>query len=132
MFAMVLLTASVLLRLFRLRSRLTAQGKIDPAYFSVYQGEAEPVASAQLSRHFANLYEAPVLFYVCCLAAMATQSTATPFLLLAWAYVVARIIHTFIHTGKNELWPRIYAYFGSCIILLSMWFLLVFRGFTYS
>lgn len=127
MFALVLLTFSVLFRLFRLRSKLVADGKIDPAYFSVYQGEQEPTASAQLSRHFTNLYEAPVLFYVCCLAAIATKATGLAFLLLAWCYVGARAIHTFIHTGRNDLWPRIYAYFSSWIILLAMWLLLVVR-----
>ncbi|MEM8497506.1 MAG: MAPEG family protein [Pseudomonadota bacterium] len=127
MFAMFILTFTVLFRLFRLRSKLVAEGRIDPAYFSVYQGAQEPMASAQLSRHFTNLHEAPVLFYVCCLAAIATKATGLAFLLLAWGYVVVRAMHTLIHTGKNELWPRIYAYFGSWIVLLAMWLLLVVR-----
>lgn len=128
MFAMVLLTFSVLVRLFRARSRLVGEGKINPSFLSVYQGEAEPEQSAKLARHFSNLYEAPVLFYACCLAAMVLQVAGPLFLLLAWAYVVARLIHTFIHTGSNELWPRIYAYFLSWFILLSMWLLLVFES----
>ena len=127
---MVLLTFSVLVRLFRARSKLASEGKIDPSFFSIYQGDAEPEASAKLARHFTNLYEAPVLFYACCLAALATNVTGTPFLVLAWAYVLARTAHTFIHTGKNKIWPRVYAYFSSWLVLLSMWFLLAFRAFT--
>ncbi|NKB34452.1 MAG: hypothetical protein GKR91_15275 [Pseudomonadales bacterium] len=127
MFAMVLLTFSVLVRLFRVRKKLVSERKIEQSFFSVYQGEAEPESSAKLARHFVNLYEAPVLFYVCCLAALAVNVTGSLFLYLAWAYVGARIVHSFIHTGSNSIWPRVYAYFSSWIVLLSMWALLVFR-----
>lgn len=130
MFAMVLLTFSVLVRLFRARSRLAKQGEIDPSFFSIYQGDGEPEASAKLARHFTNLYEAPVLFYVCCVSALAVNLTGTLFLLLAWAYVAARSVHTYIHTGSNSIWPRVYAYFSSWIILLAMWTVLVARIIT--
>jgi hypothetical protein len=130
MFAMVLLTFSVLVRLFSLRSKLARAGEIDPAYFSIYQGKAEPEQSAKLARNFTNLYEAPVLFYVCCVSAISVNTTGLPFFLLAWAYVAARAIHTYIHTGSNKIWPRVYAYFSSWLILLSMWVLLAIRVIT--
>ena len=68
MFAMVVLTFSVVIRLFRARSKFVAEGTVDVSYFKTYQDGNEPEASAKLARHFSNLYEAPVLFYVCCLA----------------------------------------------------------------
>lgn len=132
MCAMVLLTFSVLIRLFRTRSKLAKEGDIDPSFFSIYQGAPEPEASAKLTRHFTNLYEAPVLFYVCCLAALVTNLTGLPFLVLAWAYVLARMVHTTIHTGSNKIWPRVYAYFTSWIILLLLWILLVYRVMTFT
>lgn len=128
MFAMVLLTFSTLVRLFRMRSQLVRKGEVDPKYYRVYQGESEPEASAALGRHFANLFEAPVLFYVCCLAAMIAGVTGTLFLVLAWLYVLTRFIHTFIHTGTNSLWPRIYAYFSSWVVLLGLWGVLIVRA----
>jgi len=127
MFAMLLLTFSVLVRLFRARTKLVDSGEIKPDFFKVYQGSPEPEASAKLARHFTNLFEVPVLFYVGCLAAMATQVTSTAILVLAWLYVLARIIHTWIHTGSNNVWPRVYAYGASWIILLSMWGVLAFN-----
>jgi hypothetical protein len=66
MFAMVLLTFSTLARLFLARNKSVAEGEVNPQYFRVYQGGAEPEASAKLARHFANLFEAPVLFYAAC------------------------------------------------------------------
>ena len=125
---MVLLTFSVLVRLFRARTKLVREGKIKPSYFLVYQGGAEPDESAKLARHFTNLHEAPVLFYACCAAALALDVSGGVFLLLAWAYVAARVVHTFIHTGRNRIWPRVYAYFASWLVLLSMWIFLAFSS----
>lgn len=124
MFAMVLLTFSVLIRMFRARTRLVREGQIDPSYFLIYQGQGEPEASAKLARHFTNLHEAPLLFHVGCVAAMALGVTGVVFLVLAWAYVATRVVHTVIHTGRNRIWPRVYAYLSSWIVLLSMWVVL--------
>ena len=125
MAAMVALTFSTLVRLFRARSGFVADGTIKASYFKVYQGGAEPESSAKLARHFANQFEAPVLFYVCCLAAMALHATTSLFVALAWIYVMVRAVHAYIHTGKNELKSRIGAYFSSWAILLLMWVVLV-------
>lgn len=127
LFAMFLLTLSTLARLFRARSKLVAQGEIEMSFFRTYQGGSEPDDSAKIARHFVNLYEAPVLFYTVCLAALATGITGTPFLVLAWVYVGLRTIHTIIHTGANKLMPRVYAYFSSWIALTALWLLLVYR-----
>jgi len=121
MFAMVLLTLGTLLVLFRTRSRFVREKKIDARFFSTYQDGQEPEASAKLARHFSNLLEAPTLFYAGCLAAM-VSGQATPLVVyIAWAYVAARLVHSFIHTGKNTLLPRIGAYFSSWAILVLMW-----------
>jgi hypothetical protein len=124
MLAMVLLTFSTLVRLFLARRASVAEGVVSAAYFKVYQGSPEPEASAQLARHFTNLFEAPVLFYAACISAMAIHATGTPFLALAWVYVLLRIAHTYVHTGKNVLNSRILAYFSSWLVLLAMWTLL--------
>jgi len=127
MFAMVLLTFSVLIRLFRARVRAVADGKTEVKYFRVYQGAGEAEESAKLARHFTNLYEAPVLFYACCLAILLTGISDIVMLVMAWSYVALRVVHTFIHTGRNRIGPRARVYFASWIVLLAMWLLLVFR-----
>ena len=121
MFAMVLLTFGVLVALFRVRARSVADGQVSASYFKTYRGAEEPDPSIQLSRHFANIFEAPTLFYVVCLAAMTTGQSALLLHLLAWMYVLLRTAHALIHTGKNKLRPRICVYFSSWIVLLSMW-----------
>ncbi len=63
MSAMVALTFSVLVRLFRARVRAITSGEVDSTYFRTYQNGVEPASSAKLERHFTNLLGAPVLFY---------------------------------------------------------------------
>jgi hypothetical protein len=121
MFAMVLITVIVLAKLFRSRVRAVRDGEIPALYFKTYQGEIEPDSTAKLSRHFKNIFEAPTLFYIVCLAAMLTGLTSVVFLSLAWCYVATRAIHAFIHIGRNRIYRRISVYFLSWIFLLTMW-----------
>jgi hypothetical protein len=127
MFAMVLLTVVILARLFRSRVQAVKDGQVSAAYFRTYQGEVEPELSAKLSRQFNNLFEAPVLFYVACLAAMVTHQVTLSFLSLAWGYVIVRVLHAYIHVGGNRLGKRIKAYMLSWLVLLLMWVYLVAR-----
>ena len=125
MFAMVLLTFAVLMKMFRARVRAIREGKVSATYFRIYQGEVEPEFTAKPARHFTNLFEAPVLFYVVSLAAMNTHFTGIGMQVLAWAYVAARLMHAFVHLGANRIRKRVRAYFISWLILLGMWIYLV-------
>ena len=73
------------------------------------------------ARHFANLFEAPVLFYAGCLAAMLAGITGWAVLSLAWAYVTARYVHAYIHLGGNRVRYRLRAYFVGWLLLLGLW-----------
>lgn len=124
MAALVLLTFGVLLTMFRTRMKLLAKDQLDIGYFQVYQGD-EPEASLRLSRHFSNLLESPTLFYAACLAGMVTHQSSVALQSLAWAYVLARCVHSYIHLGKNKLQNRVGAYFLSGSLLVGMWGYLV-------
>jgi hypothetical protein len=122
MLAMVLLTFAVLVVLFRSRVRMVREGLAPVSYFRTFQGSVEtPEYSAKPNRHFANLFEAPVLFYAGCLAAMVTGVTGTWVVAMAWAYVAMRYAHAFIHLGGNRVRHRMRAYFVSWICLLALW-----------
>jgi hypothetical protein len=121
MSALAFLTATVLVILFRSRVRAVREGKVTSRYFRLYQGENEPEETAKPARHFANLFEAPTLFYAGCLAAMITHDTGALVQLLAWLYVAARLVHAYIHLGKNRLGRRIKAYFAGWLALIALW-----------
>jgi hypothetical protein len=81
----------------------------------------EPGEAAKATRHFSNLFEAPVLFYVASVTAIATRQVTLMAVLLAWAYVVLRVVHAYIHLGANRLRQRIPVYFASWVTLLALW-----------
>ena len=130
MFAMVVLTFIVLIQLFRTRTRAVTSGAVKASFYKTFQGDAEPEAAQKLTRHFSNLFEAPTLYYVACVAGLVIHVTDLAFLMMAWFYVLARLIHAYIHIGKNKIYPRIYAYFSSWIILVIMWAYLALRAAT--
>ena len=125
MAAMVLLTAIVLFTMFRGRVRAVKTGEADARFYKTYQEGSEPREVAQLSRNLANLFEAPTLFYVACITGMVTGYYPTVLVWLAWAYVVLRHAHSWIHVGRNKIPNRLAAYFISWLVLLAMWAVLV-------
>jgi len=127
MLAMVVLTFMVLVALFRSRVKAVREGQVSGYYFKTYQDGAEPELSAKLSRQFSNIFESPTLFYVVCLAALATAQSTSTFQLMAWSYVILRVAHAYIHTGKNKIRPRLTVYFASWVVLLVMWAYLAIR-----
>jgi hypothetical protein len=56
---------------------------------------------------------------------MALGIAPPAFLVFAWGYVAARIVHAFVHLGGNRLRKRILAYFASWLFLVAMWLTLV-------
>lgn len=125
MFVLVVWTFITVGRLFVLRVGLVRRGAVDPRYYRTFQGGEEPDAAVKLSRNFINLFEAPVLFYVGCLAAMAVDQVTRTMVLLAWGYVALRVVHSLVHTTFNELRLRIALYFASWLVLLAIWVALV-------
>jgi hypothetical protein len=125
MFAMVLLTATVLVIMFRSRVRAVREKALASAYFRTFQGGTEPEYVVKPARHFINLFEAPTLFYAGCLAAIATQTAGSIVLALAWAYVAIRVAHAWIHIGRNRLRHRIPVYGVSWAVLLTLWIAVV-------
>jgi len=120
MLAMVFLTITVLGILLRSRIRAVKSGRVDMAYFKVFQG-VEPEETAKPARHLSNLFEAPVLFYAGCITAMVVHDTGVAMVAIAWAYVVARVVHAIVHLGRNRIRQRLRAYFSSWVVLLALW-----------
>lgn len=125
MFVLVLWTFITVLRLFVHRVGLVRARTVDPKFYGTFEGAAEPESAIKLSRNFINLFEAPVLFYVGCLAAMSVGIVTQPMLVLAWSYVGLRVVHTLVHTTFNELRLRIALYFASWLVLVGFWVMLL-------
>lgn len=120
MFAMVVLTVIVAGVMFRSRVRAVKSRDVSLDFFKTYQGTI-PEYVVLPARHFSNLFEAPVLFYVACLAAMTIGKTGVTVVALAWAYVALRALHAYVHLGTNAVFTRMRVYAVSWIVLLALW-----------
>jgi hypothetical protein len=71
--------------------------------------------------NLANLFEMPVLFFALVPLLLVLHHAGTIEVALAWVYVALRAVHSIIHTGRNVVRTRFYAYGASCAVLLAMW-----------
>ncbi len=124
MFAMFVLSVIVLLRMVFTRFRAVKKGEVKAGYFKTYTVDGGPDDMLKASRHFSNLFEAPVLFYAVCILGM-IFSEGSLFTVLAWIYVAARVFHAYVHMGSNKLIPRMCAYFVGWLALAGLWIVLV-------
>lgn len=125
--AMVLLTFTVAALMLWARVRAVRSGQVAFRYFRTYNEGTPTEDMLKTSQHFDNLFELPVLYYAGCLAAMSVQVEGMIIHALAWAFVVARVIHAFIHIGSNRIPPRMKIYFVSWFLVLGMWALIAAR-----
>ena len=125
MFMMVLLTmvVGVLTPYYRIRSAYA--GELDPRYFRLMSNYEISENIATYGRNLGNLYEAPVLFYVVGICALSMNVMSQTFVILMWAFVILRIIHTVIHLTYNKPLHRFIAYILSLFCALSLWITLI-------
>ncbi len=68
-----------------------------------------------------NLFEAPVLFYALIPLLLVTHQADHLQVLLAWIYVLLRIIHSIGHVVLHKVSVRAPAFWVSVIVLMAMW-----------
>lgn len=124
MLTLIALTFAVAFYLLALRISAVRAGRVSIGYYRVYSGDTPPTRQEQAARHYSNLFEVPLLFYITCVTAMTLGIHSGPLLTLAWAYVAARLIHSAIHLTYNNVIHRLAAFLASNLALLTMWVLL--------
>jgi len=120
--AMVVLTFAVMIHVFVCRVRSVRTGAVRMSYFRVMKGEA-PEQIEATARHFANLFEMPILFYVVAVLILALGSETPLLVALAWGFVAARVVHSVIHLTYNNVRHRLAAFAVANLFLLLMWIL---------
>jgi hypothetical protein len=123
-FAMVVLTFLVMFWTLYTRVQAVRQGKMSIGYFRLMQGDA-PAAVVKASRHFSNLFELPVLFYIVCMLCHIKNAEDSWQIGLAWLYVVCRCLQAIIHLGYNNVKHRLAAFALGNFALLILWLRLI-------
>ena len=122
--ALMFLTFLIWLYMYFLRLSYVIKNKIDAQALETPEqcNSILPTHINKPSNNFKNLFEAPVIFYTLCISASFLNQVDNVLIVLAWCFVVGRILHSIFHCFSNSVTLRFYAYFSSSII---MWIMLL-------
>lgn len=116
--AQVLLTFVAYLVMSKRRIAAVKAGEAKARDFAVPK---DPESSATAARNVANQFELPVLFYVVCLAFHQVGAVDWVALLLAWAFVAARVAHAWLHMTSNIVMLRRRLFIVGFVFVGLMW-----------
>jgi hypothetical protein len=84
----------------------------------------------QVSYSFSNQFELPVLFYVLTILAYITHLAGLIFVILAWIFVVFRVLQAAVHVSSNNVRLRGPFYGIAAIALAINWAIYIFEVLT--
>ncbi len=126
LFAMALLSFFVWLRLFQTRIAEMKRRRIHPQAVATSAQTAQ-FEDSRAADNFRNLFELPVLFYAALLLAIVTDVQNAAIVVLAWAFVNLRYLHSYIHCTYNRVNHRFAAYLFGGIALWVLWIILAYQ-----
>ncbi len=77
--------------------------------------------TTQIGNCAQNQLELPMLFYVLTILAWISRQADLVFVIMAWVFVILRLIHAFIHVTDNNLSRRGLVFITGAIVLTVMW-----------
>jgi hypothetical protein len=120
------LTFALLFWTARARTRAIRERKVHMRDIALGQ-QNWPQRATQIANAYQNQLELPVLFYVVTMLAWSTGQADLVFVVLAWLFVVLRLVHAAIHVTSNRVPRRFAAFAAGLFVLLAMWGLFAFR-----
>lgn len=107
---------------FFVRKRSLQSKEIRLSYFKAYLGGSNLPERVQVyGRHVDNQFQAPMVFFMTCLTYIAIPLDPRFGIFLAWAFVLLRLAHSFIHLGGNNVLKRATVYALGWVCILGMW-----------
>lgn len=86
-----------------------------------------PKRANQFAYAFSNNFELPVLFYVLTILAIITRHADLLFVVLAWIFVLFRVLQAYIHVTSNNVRLRGSYYGLGALVLVVMWLIFIVR-----
>jgi hypothetical protein len=80
-----------------------------------------PPEVARVADNYNHLHEQPTIFYALALSAQVAGAADAPSVALAWGYVAARVVHSFVQATRNVI-PVRFAVFALASLLLMALF----------
>jgi hypothetical protein len=126
LFVQIALTLALGIWLAELRRRDFKSGAVHPSRIALRE-PVWPPGTMQASYAFSNQFELPVLFYVLTILSIITHQAGVVFVVLAWVFVLSRIVQAYVHVTSNNVNLR-GGFFGiGATVLLIMWVIFAFR-----
>ena len=119
-FVQVILTFAIMLWMGRLRIDAVRAGTVHMRDIALDHSNYPPEIQ-QVSNAFRNQFELPVLFYLVSVLSLFTARSSLTLVVLAWVFVVTRILHALIHVTTNNVPRRFFTYFAGAAVLMLMW-----------
>lgn len=126
LFVEVLLTFGLMLWMGATRVSLINSGQVKPDDIALRQPNW-PRHALQVQNAASNQFELPVLFYVLTVLAIITRDADLVFVILAWVFVLLRLVHAYIHVTSNVVRQRGLVFMSGAAVLMVMWAIYMLR-----
>ena len=120
LFVEVILTFVVWACMATLRTRDFSSGAVRPETIALREPNWPP-RTMQFANSFANQFEMPVLFYVLTILEYVAHLAGVVFVVLAWIFVIFRVLHAYVHVTSNIVRVRGALYGIAVFVLMAMW-----------
>ena len=126
LFVLVVLTFVLGFWAAYLRVQVVRSGEVKPRDIALREPNWPPRVLKVLYA-FLNQLELPLLFYVLTILAWITKQADLLFVVLAWIFVVLRILHAGVHVTSNHLGKRAILFIAGAVVLAVMWLIFALR-----
>jgi hypothetical protein len=120
LFVEVILTLVLCGWMAALRTRDVTSGSVRPQDIALREPNWSK-HTLQVANSFSNQFELPVLFYVLTILAYVTHKAGVAFVILAWIFVIFRLLHAYVHTTSNVVRVRGSLYGVATFALILNW-----------
>ena len=129
LFVEVILTFVLMLQMGALRRADYSSGAVRADDIALREPRW-PQRTTQAANAFSNQFELPVLFYVLTILAWVTRHAGIVFVVLAWIFVICRVLQAYIHVTSNVVRYRgLFSSIGA-LVLMIMWALFIIEVLT--
>jgi hypothetical protein len=126
LFVQVLLTFAVMFGMMYHRTTSLQRGKTRLADIALREPNW-PTRATQFAYAFSNQFELPMLFYVLTILSIMTRHADVAFVVLAWIFVIFRILQAVVHVTNNNVRYRGAFYGVAALVLVVMWLVFIIR-----
>lgn len=110
------------------KKRACREGSVDDSRRALH-ADAWPDYVMQVNNCIRNQFELPVLFYVVGMILWALNAVNLWVLVAAWAFVLLRFSHAYVHVGSNFLPLRRRLFSFATLVVVGLWVIALGRWF---